>query len=97
MISLRFDPRFPAPEALTAPGGFVWWYLDLTDGAGNGVVLIWSFGLPFLPGYADAARKGQGQSPASRPSLNVAVYKGCLLYTSPSPRDRTRSRMPSSA
>ena len=24
------------------------------------------------------------------------VY-GCLLYTSPSPRDRTRSRMPSSA
>ena len=23
-------------------------------------------------------------------------YGGCLLYTSPSPRDRTRSRMPSS-
>ena len=30
---------------------------------------------------------------------NTAVRKGicCLLYTSPSPRDRTRSRMPSSA
>ena len=27
----------------------------------------------------------------------VAVIKSCLLYTSPSPRDRTRSRMPSSA
>ena len=25
------------------------------------------------------------------------VMNGCLLYTSPSPRDRTRSRMPSSA
>ena len=25
------------------------------------------------------------------------VLKSCLLYTSPSPRDRTRSRMPSSA
>ena len=25
------------------------------------------------------------------------VIIGCLLYTSPSPRDRTRSRMPSSA
>ena len=25
------------------------------------------------------------------------VVQGCLLYTSPSPRDRTRSRMPSSA
>ena len=24
-------------------------------------------------------------------------YEACLLYTSPSPRDRTRSRMPSSA
>ena len=24
-------------------------------------------------------------------------FMGCLLYTSPSPRDRTRSRMPSSA
>ena len=27
----------------------------------------------------------------------VIIEKGCLLYTSPSPRDRTRSRMPSSA
>ena len=26
-----------------------------------------------------------------------ALFLGCLLYTSPSPRDRTRSRMPSSA
>ena len=25
------------------------------------------------------------------------LWDGCLLYTSPSPRDRTRSRMPSSA
>ena len=27
----------------------------------------------------------------------IANYEDCLLYTSPSPRDRTRSRMPSSA
>ena len=27
----------------------------------------------------------------------IALCKDCLLYTSPSPRDRTRSRMPSSA
>ena len=27
----------------------------------------------------------------------IAFPKNCLLYTSPSPRDRTRSRMPSSA
>ena len=29
--------------------------------------------------------------------LSLAVARSCLLYTSPSPRDRTRSRMPSSA
>ena len=37
---------------------------------------------------------------ASRPiirGLEGARVKICLLYTSPSPRDRTRSRMPSSA
>jgi len=29
---------------------------------------------------------------------NTGIYQPtCLLYTSPSPRDRTRSRMPSSA
>ena len=28
---------------------------------------------------------------------NVLRIKDCLLYTSPSPRDRVRSRMPSSA
>ena len=28
--------------------------------------------------------------------LAVALQDPCLLYTSPSPRDRTRSRMPSS-
>ena len=30
------------------------------------------------------------------PTLELPI-EGCLLYTSPSPRDRTRSRMPSSA
>ena len=30
-------------------------------------------------------------------SFKIIKYLSCLLYTSPSPRDRTRSRMPSSA
>ena len=30
-------------------------------------------------------------------NYEVALAESCLLYTSPSPRDRTRSRMPSSA
>ena len=33
----------------------------------------------------------------SQHELEMNKFKNCLLYTSPSPRDRTRSRMPSSA
>ena len=39
---------------------------------------------------ATLSRRGLGAAAA-------ALALGCLLYTSPSPRDRTRSRMPSSA
>ena len=35
--------------------------------------------------------------PMKEGSTYPAPYGDCLLYTSPSPRDRTRSRMPSSA
>src|SRR5664280_1504658 len=35
--------------------------------------------------------------PADYVAEGVDQTRGCLLYTSPSPRDRTRSRMPSSA
>ena len=35
--------------------------------------------------------------PHDRYNIWTALFGGCLLYTSPSPRDRTRSRMPSSA
>ena len=37
-----------------------------------------------------------GLKPVHRRIL-YAMYKGCLLYTSPSPRDVEESRMPSSA
>ena len=42
--------------------------------------------------YADGFSKPLDKRHAAQRSP-----KGCLLYTSPSPRDRTRSRMPSSA
>ena len=35
--------------------------------------------------------------PKGRSDMNPGIMWICLLYTSPSPRDRTRSRMPSSA
>ena len=34
---------------------------------------------------------------ANKLNINTVIFSDCLLYTSPSPRDRTRSRMPSSA
>ena len=37
------------------------------------------------------------QLQAAHTSDLIDLIAGCLLYTSPSPRDRTRSRMPSSA
>ena len=37
------------------------------------------------------------KSAGANAALLVTPYYNCLLYTSPSPRDRTRSRMPSSA
>ena len=35
--------------------------------------------------------------PALTDYISIELIDDCLLYTSPSPRDRTRSRMPSSA
>ena len=46
-----------------------------------------------LIGVAREIRAETG-NPLKLPQVN---FKDCLLYTSPSPRDRTRSRMPSSA
>ena len=37
------------------------------------------------------------KTPSFTVNPTTGYYKCCLLYTSPSPRDRTRSRMPSSA
>ena len=44
------------------------------------------------------ARQARFDSPLSSEAVDAVVLDNtCLLYTSPSPRDRTRSRMPSSA
>ena len=58
-----------------------------------------------LPIFVSLAARGAMPASKTLIPLNAAVLIGgmattigtCLLYTSPSPRDRTRSRMPSSA
>ena len=42
-------------------------------------------------------RTAQAAANGGQTAALTTSYNGCLLYTSPSPRDRTRSRMPSSA
>ena len=44
-----------------------------------------------VPGFAQPDAEGVWQG------FDVAVCRACLLYTSPSPRDLSTSRMPSSA
>ena len=59
---------------------------------------------------SNASKKGFGVFPTEKQFLNGVIYywirknapelidvNVCLLYTSPSPRDRQKSRMPSSA
>ena len=47
--------------------------------------------------YIDGEGREDWGDTVERYMDNVVRPKACLLYTSPSPRDRTRSRMPSSA
>jgi len=75
MITLGTPTDQIDDDVLATPGGFAWWYLDITDAHGNGLVLIWSFGLPFLPGYASAARRDQAPPARKRPSLNICIYR----------------------
>ena len=64
------------------------------------------YGIPLKPG----AKHGHGETGIDDAWLVLSTFirddgavpefphlVACLLYTSPSPRDRTRSRMPSSA
>lgn len=74
MITLSSADVAPDPAVLRCPGGFTWFYVDLIDEQGQGATVIWSWGLPFLPGYAAAARAGRPELPIDRPSVNVVVY-----------------------
>ena len=50
--------------------------------------------MSLMASYCDQLADALGRE---TPSEWASMVDTCLLYTSPSPRDRTRSRMPSSA
>src|SRR5665811_2513049 len=73
-------------------GGQTIW---ITDGSCSGNISLLS-----MDGSVSTVRASSpvSSSPSvSSSSITSALSGACLLYTSPSPRDRTRSRMPSSA
>ena len=78
-------------------------YYGGTAGAGNGVLSAAYYNCgdrtPFnltVTGGTSGAYYGQVIATTDYGFPALKTYT-CLLYTSPSPRDRTRSRMPSSA
>ena len=75
MLALSDPTQCMRRDALDTPGGFAWWYVDLLDHKGDGIVMIWAFGLPFLPGYRSSTKGGKGPVARMRPSLNVATYR----------------------
>jgi len=60
---------------------------------------VWQDRIDILQGQIDRAKaSGDTENLMGFPmDEQIKVWENCLLYTSPSPRDRTRSRMPSSA
>ena len=86
--SANFSPRAPGSNIPDIPNGVI---------ANNGsaimaeVEYMYQSELDYLP----SARQTLRDTFYLRPRRTNLII--CLLYTSPSPRDRTRSRMPSSA
>ena len=66
---------------------------DKTTNEGLCLKCAKELGLP----QVDDMMKRMGISDEDLDTLNSEMLQACLLYTSPSPRDRQKSRMPSSA
>ena len=89
----RLD-RLLRPRSVAVIGGGAWCsaVVEQTKRMGFGGA-IW----PVHPRAKTVAGYEAFPSIDDLPGTPDAVFIGCLLYTSPSPRDRQKSRMPSSA
>ena len=69
------------------------YYVGYEDGE-EMVIEYYDFIFEALASYHEAINEGPEEFNLVEVEVGIC---DCLLYTSPSPRDRTRSRMPSSA
>ena len=97
-------------QVTTISGGKTVWIGGMRKGRGNGPGAehwYWSDGRPWgytnwHPGEPNSSDGRENrvhlglQAPGTWNDVHEG-WRGCLLYTSPSPRDRSLSRMPSSA
>ena len=100
----RFTRRLRgAADAMPAEQRIPYDFAAVKDGEGQGQDGGWSnFGKPALHPSRYAYWDGRYNDLNADPMVNLgadirAAYWSCLLYTSPSPRDLSTSRMPSSA
>ena len=75
----------PVPEEYVLSGSKLWGQAKATER----VAVVEAFATNTVVQRVDMVNTQAGDA--------LGQAWGCLLYTSPSPRDRTRSRMPSSA
>ena len=86
-------PFYPVPMTMQT---FVILLIGITLGYRMGLATVTLYlceGIIGLPVFASSPEKGLGITYFIGPTMGYL----CLLYTSPSPRDKRQSRMPSSA
>ena len=105
-VSIADIDAFEKNNSVVLPSGFKeWWLLAGCGEIVNNSLLIGASDFMFklneagaMSGYTCLATDELRNYYVCNPEKSEKIYLcGCLLYTSPSPRDRQKSRMPSSA
>ena len=84
------------PIQYIGTGNTTGWYINVATASTENSVYSTIAGLG-TAGLGEATSRTFVNRRNDNRESNDTLYRVCLLYTSPSPRDRTRSRMPSSA
>ena len=98
MTTYAEKPTMTQTQPMPSPKGksFVKWITSTDHKTIGYLYLLTSFAWFLIGGVLALALRAELARPGMQ-FLSNEQYNHCLLYTSPSPRDRQKSRMPSSA